>query len=77
MLWALVNTALVNELSGKGYVVHKMFCRRVGFRLDGGAALRVTRSSSVGEWWGPWSIIGEFVDVRGAFSEVDSDAVVV
>ena len=41
VLWALVNTALVHEMSGKGYVVHKMFCRLVGFRLDGGEALRV------------------------------------
>ena len=41
VLWALVNTALVHEMSGKGYVVHKMFMRRVGFRLEGGQSLRV------------------------------------
>ena len=43
LVWALVNTVLLEESRGKGYVVQKLALQRMGARLGGGYDTRLTR----------------------------------
>ena len=40
LVWAIVNTVLLSEAAGKGFVVHRNVMRRLGGRVVGGAVLR-------------------------------------
>ena len=39
VVWAMVNTALIEEASGKGFAVHRNVMRRLGWRVVGGEVL--------------------------------------
>ena len=72
LVWALVNSVLVGEAAGKGFVVHRSVMRRLGGRVEGTSVLtrrrpRERRDCSVDRW--PAYACG-----RGC--PVDADAVV-
>ena len=48
-MWAMVNTALLEEAAGKGFAVHRNVMRRLGWRVVGGEVLTKAKLRSLME----------------------------
>ena len=76
LVWALVNSVLVGEAAGKGFVVHRNVMKRLGGRVEGTKVLTRGRLRELMESEETARSIVWTADECGQGCSIDADAVV-